>query len=582
MNKRVSILAFFWPHIKPYWGYYLAMMATPMLDAFYPLIYNYAIKLFLDGMTGPRPFSFSLVAFPITLFFCNDFFMNLLWRLSQIAEWKSEPYVRWSLLTQSYNTVQHQSFQFFQDHFTGALSSKLKGIIDGYDIFWGEMHHGLFQNLYKFILGFVILSLFNIKLGLCLVIWIIFYIPIVMGFTRKLNQLSFEVSESKHRLIGIISDRLTNIHSLFSFASRKREYVSLRETMMKEFVPKQIRTYKKECLMALVLGVFYISVLMAFIFIMIDLRIKEMVSIGDFAFVFGMVLSVIESTWQVAYAFKDFSRAMGELRSAISVVLLPSNGLDSPEAVPLILKHPTIEFRHLQFGYEKKEKIFNDLSLMIHAGEKIGLVGSSGAGKSTLVNLLLRYFPLDSGEILVDQQNILTLTQDSLREHIAVIPQEAQLFHRTLLENIRYGRPSATLEEVIEASKKASIHEFIMTLPQQYHCEVGERGTKLSGGQRQRIAIARAILKDAPILILDEATSSLDSHTEDLIQKSLEFFFKDKTKTVLAIAHRLSTLRTMDRIIILDQGKIIEEGTHNALIHRMDSFYKKLWDLQNI
>ena len=208
------------------------------------------------------------------------------------------------------------------------------------------------------------------------------------------------------------------------------------------------------------------------------------------------------------------------------------------------------------------------------------MVGHSGSGKSSMINLLLKYFKLRKGTIFIDGQNINNITQDSLRENIAIIPQDTLLFHRTLMENIRYGKPTATDEEVIEASKQAHLHEFITELPEKYHSCVGERGIKLSGGQRQRIAIARAILKDAPILILDEATSSLDSYTEKLIQDSINFLIKDKLKTVIAIAHRLSTLKGMDRIIVLDKGKIIEEGTHNELIQNNHSIYKKLWKLQ--
>lgn len=206
----------------------------------------------------------------------------------------------------------------------------------------------------------------------------------------------------------------------------------------------------------------------------------------------------------------------------------------------------------------------------------------SGAGKSSLINLLLRYFNYQQGQILIDGQNIQHVTQDSLRKQIAVIPQDISLFYRTLMENIRYGNPDATDEEVIEASKKAHIHDFIISLSEQYGNYVGERGIKLSAGQRQRVAIARAILKDSPILVLDEASSSLDSKTEKLIQNGLHCFIANKRRTVIAIAHRLSTLKYMDRIIVLNYGKIVEQDTHERLIHQPDSLYKKLWELQEI
>ena len=209
------------------------------------------------------------------------------------------------------------------------------------------------------------------------------------------------------------------------------------------------------------------------------------------------------------------------------------------------------------------------------------MVGKSGAGKSTLINLLLKYFKINEGKILIGEQDIAKINPDSLRENIAVIPQDTLLF-RTILDNIAYGKEQATKDEIIDASKKAHIDEYIQTLDKGYDTYVGERGVKLSGGQRQRIAIARAILKDAPILILDEATSSLDSKTEKLIQESLNLLIEDKSKTVIAIAHRLSTLKHMDRIIVMDKGKIIEEGTHDELLKNKNSLYKKLWELQEI
>jgi ATP-binding cassette subfamily B protein len=238
-------------------------------------------------------------------------------------------------------------------------------------------------------------------------------------------------------------------------------------------------------------------------------------------------------------------------------------------------------FENVTFSYEPSKPIFSDLSLNIKPGEKIGLVGMSGAGKSTLVSLLLKYFDINQGRILIDNQNISQYSEDTIRAHVAVIPQDILLFHRSILDNIRYGNLESSEEAVMIAARMANIHDLIMSLPEQYQTLVGERGVKLSGGQRQRIAIARAILKNAPILILDEATSSLDTETEQLIQVSLDNLLEDSNVTVLAIAHRLSTLKHMDRIIVLENGKIVEEGSHNALIAR-DSVYKRLWEMQKI
>ncbi|MFT4717951.1 MAG: ATP-binding cassette subfamily B protein, partial [Rickettsiales bacterium] len=242
-----------------------------------------------------------------------------------------------------------------------------------------------------------------------------------------------------------------------------------------------------------------------------------------------------------------------------------------------------IEFKNVCFSYDDySKKILNNFNLKIKSGEKIGIVGYSGDGKTTLIKSLIRYFDIYHGEIKIDDINIKNFTQDSLRSHISLIPQDITMFHRTILENLQIAKYKATKKEVIEACKKAKIHDDIMEMKGGYNSIVGERGIKVSGGQRQRIAIARAILKDAPILILDEATSSLDSKTEKVIQKSLDLLIKDKSKTVIAIAHRLSTLKNMDRIIIMSQGRVEQIGTHDDLIKGENSLYKKLWELQEV
>jgi ATP-binding cassette subfamily B protein len=580
--KNTSVLSFFWQHIKPYKWLYLVMIAAPLIGSFYPLAYNYAVKIFLDRMVTQEVLTYQSLLLPIVIFLVAQLTIELVWRLSNLAEWKAEPYVRRSLLIKSYDYVQHHSYKFFQDHFTGAISSKLKGILDGYDKFWEEIHHGPLSKIFKIFVGLCALSIVNLYLGLFIFLWGTAYLSIMYILSRKLNLLSFQESESRHALIGQIADKITNIISLFSFASRKRELRSLDQQISSDFIPKQIKVYKYDFKIQIVGGIFYILMFGFILFYMIYLKKNNLISIGDFAFVFGMVLGLAEDIWLVTISLQSFARAMGDLKSALSILRIPQENLDPKDALPLKVKKPFIEFKNVSFGYHTSKPVFKKLNLLVQPGEKIGLVGHSGAGKSSFVNLLLKYFKNDQGGILIDHQDIKTVTQDSLRENIAVIPQDTMLFHRTLMENIRYGNPKASDKQVIEASKKAHIHEFIMSLPEQYNAYVGERGIKLSGGQRQRIAIARAILKDASILILDEATSSLDSETEKLIQDSLHLLMKDKKKTVIAIAHRLSTLKHMDRIIVLDKGRIVEEGTHSKLILQKNSLYKKLWELQEI
>ena len=580
--QNKSILSFLWPHIKPYKWYYAVMLMSPVIGSLYPFAYHYAIKLFVDIMAAENSISYSDIIFPVILLLCSQLIMELAWRIADILELKAEPNVRRSLLLKSYDYVQHHSYRFFQDTFTGAITSKIKGILDGYDHFWAEMHHGLSQRVLKIIVSFCVLSIVHVNLSLFICAWSVLYFPIMYRFSIKLNQLSFDETESRHRLIGQISDKITNIITVLSFASRKIEFKKLDEQISNDFLPKQILVYKYSFIGHVISGVFFLIMMAFFLFYMMYLRMNNSISVGDFTFVFGIAIVIIEETWAITISMQDFARNIGDLRSSISLLYTPQTDFDKPNAKLLTIKNPKIEFKDVSFGYHEKNGVFDKLNLIIKSGEKIGLVGYSGAGKSSLVNLLLRYFKATNGQILIDDQDISDVTQDSLRENIAVIPQDTMLFHRSLLENIRYGRIDATDEEVIEASKAAHIHEFITNLPDKYQTHVGERGVKLSGGQRQRISIARAILKNAPILILDEATSSLDSHTEKLIQDSLNFLIESQGKTVIAIAHRLSTLKHMDRVIVMDKGKIIEEGSHSNLLRNHKSLYKKLWEFQEM
>jgi ATP-binding cassette subfamily B protein len=268
----------------------------------------------------------------------------------------------------------------------------------------------------------------------------------------------------------------------------------------------------------------------------------------------------------------SFAQVFGSIKDGLELLNKPCEVVDKPNAIKLKLKTNDIVFDEVSYRYKNNKTIFNKFSLSIKPNQKIGLVGHSGAGKSPLIKLLSRYYDVTYGQILIGGVNISHVTQESLRKNIALISQESTLFNRTIMENIRYGNPKATDKQVISAAKKAYIHDFIMSLPDQYNSKVGERGIMLSGGERQRMAIARAILKNAPILILDEATSALDSQSELYIQKSLKQLMKNKT--VIAIAHRLSTLNEMDELIVMEKGKIVERGTHQDLLSKKDKYYK--------
>jgi ABC-type multidrug transport system fused ATPase/permease subunit len=305
---------------------------------------------------------------------------------------------------------------------------------------------------------------------------------------------------------------------------------------------------------------------------------QGLITIGVFVLLQAYVLNIINQLWGFTRLVRDLYQGYADSKEMVEIMLLSHEIQDVPQAKELIISEGEIEFQNLTFAFNQTRKVLEDINLTVKAGEKVALIGPSGAGKTTFVRLLLRLYSATSGKILIDGQDISQATQESLRKNISMVPQDPILFHRTLSENIAYGKRGTSAEEIKEAATLAHCDEFTKDLPYGFDTYVGERGIKLSGGERQRIAIARAILKNAPILILDEATSSLDSHSEMLIQDALENLMKNKTTIV--IAHRLSTIQKMDRIIVVDEGKIIEQGSHQELLENENSLYKKLWELQ--
>lgn len=394
--------------------------------------------------------------------------------------------------------------------------------------------------------------------------------------SSRLVQLSDDHASSESQLSGQLVDSLANQSNIRIFSKRAYEV----ERMHKFFHLVQQAFQKKELFIVLLCcaqGAMIALMMGLAAFTLIHLYDKGLVSIGDFALILGISMELGHMMWYTMYQVDQFNQALGKAKQSLNALLIPHDIKDKNKADQLLVTQGRIEFSKVKFNYLGGYSLFQNKSVRIEAGQKVGLVGYSGGGKSTFVNLILRLYDVVDGQILIDGQDISEVTQESLRQAIAMIPQDPTLFHRSLKDNIRYGKTDATDDEVILASQKAHAHEFISLLPEGYEALVGERGVKLSGGQRQRIAIARAILKNAPILILDEATSQLDSITESNIQESLWELMQGKT--TLVIAHRLSTLLHMDRILVFDKGHIVEDGSHAELLHQ-DGLYKTLWDAQ--
>jgi ATP-binding cassette subfamily B multidrug efflux pump len=426
----------------------------------------------------------------------------------------------------------------------------------------------------------IVLGSISAYLIIPLMVWLLLFICAASYFIPRLSKISHEQADARAVMTGRVTDAYTNIQTvkLFAHAGRESQYA---KASMQEFmvtVYKQMRLGAQYEISILLLSlVLYGGVLGTAIW----LWMEGQAQLGIIAATTAMVLklnSIAEFLmWQTSQLFENVGTiqdGMGTLGKSISIQ-------DKPDAKELELRQGEIKFDNVCFAYNDKN-VIDGLNLTIRPGEKIGVVGRSGAGKSTLIQLLLNFYRIDQGRILIDGQNIEDVTQDSLRKNIAMVTQDTSLLHRSVAENIKYGRPNATDEEMFEAVRKAEAEEFIPQLSDMrgkrgYEAYVGERGVKLSGGQRQRIAIARVFLKDAPILILDEATSALDSEVEAAIQSSLDELMKGKT--VIAIAHRLSTIAQMDRLIVLDQGKIVEQGTHDELV-ALNGIYAHLWQRQ--
>ncbi|MDV7104846.1 ABC transporter ATP-binding protein [Vibrio sp. TH_r3] len=472
-----------------------------------------------------------------------------------------------------------QSLSFYQDDFAGRIATKVmqtslavrETVMKAADVF-------VYVIVY-FTSIIVMLAQADWRLMIPMLVWLFAYIAIQMYFVPKLKVVSSEQADARSTMTGRIVDSYTNIATVKLFSHSKRE-TKYAEEGMEGFLDTVYRQ------MRLVTG-FNVSVEIVNYFLVfsiaamsIFLWMESAISIGAIAIAISLALRINGMSmwimWEVGTLFEN----MGTVVDGIATLSKPIDITDKEDAKPLNVAKGGIEFDDVSFHYGEKDKgVISNLNLQIKPGEKVGLVGRSGAGKSTLVNLLLRFHDVESGKIKIDGQVISDVTQDSLRANIGMVTQDTSLLHRSIKENILYGKPDATDEEVLKATIQAEAHEFIETLTDPhgnrgYDAQVGERGVKLSGGQRQRIAISRVLLKDAPLLILDEATSALDSEVEAAIQES--FFELMEGKTVIAIAHRLSTIAAMDRLIVLDKGQVVEQGTHQELI-KGKGIYAQLW-----
>jgi ATP-binding cassette, subfamily B, multidrug efflux pump len=486
--------------------------------------------------------------------------------------------IRW----QSHWHVSRQSWSFFQNDFAGRIATRVmqtgpairESLVSLLTAVWFILIYGTSS--------LILLASADRWLALPVLLWFAGYIVMLRAFVPRMQNKSKVMSEARSMLTGRIVDTYTNIVTVKLFARAKEEDGYVREAIdyHTDRFHESLRLNTLFALTLTILNSLLVTTTGAFVIV---LWRYGYVGVGTVAMALPMTMQIISASGWVAWQITDIFENIGVVQEGMLTIARPHALIDKPDARTLKVPRGEIHFENIRFGYGREAGLIDDLTLDVGPGEKIGLVGRSGAGKSTLVNLLLRFFDLEGGRILIDGQDIAGVSQESLRGHISMVTQDTSLLHRSIRENIRYGRPEANEVEVVAAAQMAHAHEFILELEdwkgrRGYDAHVGERGVKLSGGQRQRVAIARVILKNAPILVLDEATSALDSEVEAAIQSSLGTLMKGRT--VIAIAHRLSTIAQMDRLIVLDRGRIVEQGSHAELLRR-DGHYAGLWRRQS-
>ncbi|MBD2435398.1 ABC transporter ATP-binding protein [Nostoc sp. FACHB-110] len=559
--------------------WYLLMVILEILHATCGIMLPYAIGEIIRSVTrstGENRNIFDTVSQPLILFTALSVGEVVFGRSAGLLQTILHPIHRQHIVRSLYAYLQHHSHRYLSSSFAGALAHRI-----------GETSLGVTQTMQMMITEFMSVIIVYIVAAILLYraypplaafvgIWAVLFISISFWLATRCRIYSRKAAAARSETTGMIVDAVTNLSSsrLFARLGFERRYLNdqlreeLKEVRQSNWYSERIRWFQFISAAILKIGTLYYS---------LSLWSRGIIATADFVVATSLSLLIISEARNLSRRFLEFFEHIGNVANGVHVIVQPHELVDREQAIAHPITQGKIEFQQVNFSYTEGKKVFENLSVTIKPGERVGLVGFSGSGKSTFVNLILRLFDPQSGQILIDGVDIRDMTQDALHAQISLIPQDPSLFHRTLMENIRYGRIDATDEEVVEAARKAYAHDFITQIQEGYNSLVGERGVKLSGGQRQRVAIARVILKDAPILILDEATSSLDSITEKAIQDTLDVAMNGKT--VIVVAHRLSTISHLDRILVFDRGRIVEDGTHTKLLARQGAYYR-LWKMQ--
>ena len=578
LNKKAILKQYVWQFTKEYKLYIALLIVIAVVAGIFEISVDYKIKEIIDAISSNKADGLGYLLFFFVLY---KFLHHGSYFAQRCVDIQYKPKILEHVVKDIYSQTVRHSLHWFDSHLSGEILSKIHDFQDG----MFTLITSLFKTFH--IIVTIIITLFfilhvNVLTGVVLGFFVIIYTPILHFLLKKQMALQESYVNAKQEALGIVNDSITNIFGIKVIGDLISEFKlklapAIHKWRIWDYKTRKFDAYyvdNADTLMAVTLNAVQIC-LLAYLFK------NGKISAGSFAFI-AMITLKIHAQLDAFLENLLFSvnPKIAQIKSSYTFINGKIDVEDRREAKILTSFKDCIHYKQVSFGYgENSQFVLRDFNLKIRAGERLGIVGPSGSGKTTMIKCLLRYFDVTEGAIFIDRHDIRDITQDSLRKLISIIPQDITMFHRTVIDNLKLAKYDATDEEIISACIKARIHHDILTMPKGYNTIVGERGVKLSGGQRQRIAIARAILKNAPILILDEATSSLDTHTEQLIQESIHALLDSGGVTVIAIAHRLSTLKHTDRIIVLDQGKIVEDATHSALLAKA-GLYKHLWDAQ--
>ncbi|MBI5139516.1 ABC transporter ATP-binding protein [Candidatus Nomurabacteria bacterium] len=581
MSLFSKVLKYVWPQLKKsQWIFYLVVflyLARIFLDFIVlPVFFKQLIDLFSsENIANSQEIEKSafrlfyiIISFHVSIFFIARFIKFTYYRL--VAKTVKE------LRNFTFQKIEHHSYTFFSNIFSGSLVTKARRFVGGFENAFDVLMFS-FLKFIAIVFGSLIILVYQMPLiSIIFGIWVVLNIGIMFLLLRTKIKYDILEAEQDSKISGRLADVFGNILAVKFFSAEEKEKVSFSE-YTREGEKRSLKASFLGGKMDMIQHLLIVIIEVVITYILIVLWLQGKVSVGTIVLVETYLVLIAGNLWDLSGSMVRFMRAFSDMKEMVDIFDQIPDILDVPNPEKLRISEGQVSFKNVNFEYVEGLDVFKNFNLDIKSGEKVGLVGHSGSGKSTITKMLLRFIDIKDGEILIDGQNIAKIKQDDLRSKISYVPQESILFHRSIKENIAYSKSNATDDEVIEAAKKAHAHEFISTLPNGYDTLVGERGVKLSGGERQRVAIARVMLKDAPILVLDEATSSLDSISESYIQDAFNELMKGKT--TLVIAHRLSTVQKMDRIIVLDKGKIVEEGTHKELLEK-NGFYADLWNHQ--